>query len=210
MTATLTGPGGSVQVSNEVEIKNDQGNPVPVTAQGAATETTLQQLLAELGAKLEPADLAALATAAKQDATKAVLDAILAAVDGLEGNTTGLATEAKLEAVRALLAGTLSAAITNFPATQQVQDEFTTGEALPDQTPALSGVLAFNFTAPVNLVFIRVRGGVGRADPFGGTPTATTGIYCADDEPTPIPVTTSQVKVHAPSNVPVSVWGFAY
>lgn len=43
-----------------------------------ATQTTLAAVLTELGQKLEPADLAALATAAKQDAAKTVLDAIAA------------------------------------------------------------------------------------------------------------------------------------
>jgi hypothetical protein len=32
MTATIVGPGGTVDIGNEVEIKNDTGNPLPVVA----------------------------------------------------------------------------------------------------------------------------------------------------------------------------------
>jgi hypothetical protein len=55
----------------------DGSNPLPVTLPnlaGLASEATLAALLPELAQKLEPGDLAALATAAKQDAAKTALD----------------------------------------------------------------------------------------------------------------------------------------
>lgn len=50
-----------------------------------AAKTVLDNLLTELGQKLEPGDLSSLSTGAKQDLAKAVLDNILLSVDGLEG-----------------------------------------------------------------------------------------------------------------------------
>lgn len=115
----------------------------------------------------------------------------------------------------------------NFPATQPVSiaqevevkndtgsllrssDAFLGGEVLADQSGAGS-VLTFTFTTPVQLVWVRSKGGISRADPFGGTPAASTGIPCADDEPSPITVQTSTVKVFAPSGATVSVWGYRY
>jgi hypothetical protein len=47
-----------------------------------ATESTLAALATELGQKVEPADLAPLATGARQDAAKATLDAIAGALAG--------------------------------------------------------------------------------------------------------------------------------
>jgi hypothetical protein len=77
------------------------GNPLPIA--DAAVAAALASILTELGQKLEPADLSALASATKQDAAKAVLDAIAASVDGLESNTAGLATQTTLAAVLAKL-----------------------------------------------------------------------------------------------------------
>lgn len=68
-------------------------------ASDLATQTTLDALLTELQSKVETTDLATLSTAAKQDAAKVVLDNILLAVDGLEGNTDEI--EAKLDAINA-------------------------------------------------------------------------------------------------------------
>lgn len=88
------------------------------------------------------------------------------------------------------------------------QDVFTGGEVLPDQAGA-DAVLMFNFSSSVELVWVRGVGALCRADPFGGTPALGLGIPCADDEPTPITVRTSQVRVYAPSGATrVSVWGF--
>lgn len=99
--------------------KIDAGNPLDV--QAAALEVALGLILAELGGTLSVALPTGAATSARQDSAKAVLDAILAALGGslsVTGPLTdaqlaarGLATETKLEAVRALLAGTLTATL---------------------------------------------------------------------------------------------------
>lgn len=88
--------------------------------------------------------------------------------------------------------------------------DFMTGfEGLADQSGA-DGVLTFTFASPVELVWVRSVGGVSRADPGGGTPSAVAGVYCADDEPAPITIKTSAVKVYAPAGADVSVWGYRY
>lgn len=143
-----------------------------------ATQTTLAAVLTELAQKLEPADLATLATAAKQDAAKAVFDSILTSVDGLEGFTDGVegkldtlngkdfATEAKLETVRALLASTLtvtgpltdtqlraaavavSAASLPLPAGAATESTIS-GRFLGDQTPAVATLTAAGNTTVI-------------------------------------------------------------
>jgi hypothetical protein len=75
----------------DVDVTRVQGT---VTTSDANAATALASLLTELGQKLEPADLAALATAAKQDTAQTRFDL--------------LATDARLELVRVLLAGTLA------------------------------------------------------------------------------------------------------
>lgn len=92
---------------------------------------------------------------------------------------------------------------------QVVADTFNSGETLADQAGA-GAVLTFTFTSPMDLVWVRSVGGISRADPFGGTPTATQGIYCADGEPQPLTITATVVKVFAPIGATVSVWGFTY
>lgn len=47
-----------------------------------------------------------------------------------------------------------------------------------------------------------------RADPFGGTPTASRGVPVRHEIPVWLPVTTSTVKVFAPSGATVTVWGY--
>lgn len=88
-----------------------------------------------------------------------------------------------------------------------VADVFTDGEALVDEE-GTGGVLIFTFSSPMDLIWVRSIGGAARADPFGGNPDAQTGIYCADDEPTPLTIRTTVVKVYAEPSVVVSVWGF--
>lgn len=95
------------------------------------------------------------------------------------------------------------------PSFVSAQDAFSAGEVLLDQAGA-DGVLTFSFTQPVDLIWVRSVGGVSRADPFGGTPTASIGVYCADDEPAPLTVSTDALKVYAPSGATVSVWGYRY
>lgn len=109
-----------------------------------------------------------------------------------------LATEPTLTAVLAAMAEV------------KVTDDYQAGEVLADQTGA-GGVLTFTFSAPVHLAVVDANGtatDVARADPFGGTPAAGTGIPCRDESPTYMPVTTSSVKVYAPSNMLISCWGY--
>ncbi|PTL55748.1 hypothetical protein [Paraconexibacter algicola] len=115
-------------------------------ATGAATQTTLAAVLAELAGKLEPSDLAALATAAKQDETRAVLAAIADALAGTltvtgSVSTGGLtdgqlraapvpvatgavaldaATLAALESIQAAVAGTVALDATTLAALEQI------------------------------------------------------------------------------------------
>ena len=92
------------------------------------------------------------------------------------------------------------------------QDEYASGQTLQDQTAAGS-VLTFTFSSPVQLVYVygTSSGGTNlyRADPFGGTPSATQGIPCPDSVPTAIPIIATTVKVYGVSGT-VSVWGFRY
>jgi hypothetical protein len=90
-----------------------------------------------------------------------------------------------------------------------VQDDYQTGEILADQTGA-GAVLTFTFSAAVQMVMIFANGlatDIARADPFGGTPTATLGIPIGDEAVAYLPVTTSSVKIFAPAGMVVSVAG---
>lgn len=97
--------------------------------------------------------------------------------------------------------------------TVAVQDKFSGGEILADQVGA-GAVLTFTFTSAVQMVWVRDIGAtltnVSRADPFGGTPTATLGIAIPNGEPTPLTITTSSVKVYAPVGSTISVYGYRY
>ena len=89
-------------------------------------------------------------------------------------------------------------------------DTYTAGEILADQAGA-GAVLTFTFAAPMDLVWVEATGSGGaRADPFGGTPTASLGIICQDGIPKPLVVRTSSVKVLAPVGVSVNVFGQRY
>lgn len=92
---------------------------------------------------------------------------------------------------------------------QRVTDKFTGGEVLADLTGA-GAVLTFTFASAVQLVWVFSAGADSRADPFGGTPSATLGIPCDTDTPMPLTVETSSVKVYAPTGATVTVWGFRY
>lgn len=101
---------------------------------------------------------------------------------------------------------------TDFVGTQanpiKVGDDFSGGEILAQQNGA-NAVLTFNFSSAVHRVFVE-SSGVGltsRADPFGGTPTSTTGIPCRDEDVLEIKVTTTIVRVYAPTGAIVNVWG---
>lgn len=81
------------------------------------------------------------------------------------------------------------------------------GEYLADQSGA-GGVLTFTFSEEHQLVWVQIDGGDGRADPFGGTPSASAGIPCVDGTPQPMTVSTDVVKVFAPGSTTVHVWGY--
>lgn len=93
----------------------------------------------------------------------------------------------------------------------KARDDYQGGEVLADQTGA-GAVLTFTFAAARNLILIEAVGTgtqVARADPFGGTPTATQGIRCDDSVPTYLPVTATVVKIFAPASMAVAVAGFS-
>lgn len=90
-----------------------------------------------------------------------------------------------------------------------VVDRNASGEVLAQQTGA-GAVLTFTFASAVDLVVVECEGlatDVARADPFGGTPTATAGIPCRDEAQVYIPVTATVIKVFAPTASTVTVWG---
>ena len=88
----------------------------------------------------------------------------------------------------------------------RVRDRYTGGEALADQ--AGGAVRTFTFASAVQLVWVRVDGDSGRADPFGGTPADGVGIYCESGIPNPITVQCTTVRVWAPTGSTIRVWGF--
>lgn len=89
-------------------------------------------------------------------------------------------------------------------------ESFTDMEVLADQSGA-GGVLTFTFASPMDLVWVRCSGGVGRASAAGAAdPAASRGAYCEDGEPEPISVRTTTVRVFAGSGTIVSVWGYRY
>lgn len=90
-----------------------------------------------------------------------------------------------------------------------VNDRYTGFEALPDQN-GTGTVLVFNFSAPVDQVWIRSRNGISRATPTADDPNASLGIYCGEDEPTPVRCLTDIIKVFAPNGNVITVWGYRY
>lgn len=80
---------------------------------------------------------------------------------------------------------------------------------LQDDQPGADDVLDFDFPKPVQLVWVRSRGGVARAGTAAALPTASRGIYCGDDEPTPITVNSASIRVFAPAGSTVSCWAHA-
>lgn len=92
---------------------------------------------------------------------------------------------------------------------QHVADEFGGGEALAEQAGA-GAVLTFAFSAPVQLAVVESFGSglVSRADPFGGTPSVAAGVPCRHEAAVFLPVTTSAVRVFAPTGASVNVWGY--
>lgn len=100
-------------------------------------------------------------------------------------------------------------AVSNFPGDQKVHDDYQAGECLEDQL-GTNAVLIFTFSTAVQLVVVESSGAdlVCRADPFGGTPTASKGFRCSDGAAVYIPVATSEVQVYAPAGTTVAVNGY--
>ena len=97
---------------------------------------------------------------------------------------------------------------------QQPQD-YSSAQILADQAGA-GGVLTFNFTTPVDFIWVTDTGttttNISRVDPFGGTPAASTGIPVFNQTPTPISVVppSMTVKVYAPAGANISMYGLRY
>ncbi len=117
--------------------------------------------------------------------------------DGTEPTADQVARD-RLAAILAALAGRLD-----------TRDSYTGGESLPDQAGA-GAVLLFTFAARVDLVWVRVDGGTGRADPFGGVPSSSAGVVCDDGVPQPLTVACVSLRVWAPAGATVAVWGYRY
>lgn len=102
-----------LEVAADLRVRDGAANRVlnvtdwQVAATGAASQATLAALLAELGQKLEPADVAALATAARQDAAQAALSAMLAALQGTL-TVAGPLTDAQARATPLPVSGTIA------------------------------------------------------------------------------------------------------
>lgn len=148
-------------------------------------------------------------------ATQTTLASILTALASVA--VTGPLTETQLRATPVLVSGTVLTGQTQPLTDAQlraskvgVADDYQAGEVLADQMGA-GAVLTFTFATARNLVLIEAVGTsqIARADPFGGTPSATQGVRCDDATPTYLPVTTTVVKVFAPAGMVVSVAGFS-
>jgi len=189
-------------------------------------ESTVQLPPNSTGTKLRTISNAAVATGAHQEVVTLANGAgslvDLAGVANLDITLSALRDA--LETINAVVSGTV--AVSNLPATQAVsgpltdtqlratapavKDDYQSGEVLADQTGA-GAVLTFTFAAPRNLVMVHAVGAdqVARADPFGGTPSATQGIRCDDGVPSYLPVIATTVKVFAPAGMVVTVVGFS-
>lgn len=202
LRATPLPVSGTVGVSGTVEIANDTGNPLPVsgtvTATGPLTDTQLRATAVPISGALTDSQLRATpvpvsGTVATGGLTDTQLRATPVPVSGTVTATTGGLTDTQLRASRV-----------------DTLDKYLGGQVLADQAGA-GAVLTFTFTTAVDLVWVLSTGtGTSRADPFGGTPAASLGIPCPADTQQPITVTTSSVKVFAPSGTTVSVWGYRY
>lgn len=189
----------------------------------APSLAALEQIVVSGTVALDAPTLAALENVQAAVTGTVALDATtLAALENVTATVSGAVT----------VSGTV--AVSNFPATQAVsgtvavsslpevevkndsgaaltvKDDYAAGEILADQVGS-AGVLTFTFSSPVHLVWVTDIGAgtanISRADPYGGTPTATSGIPVLNGSPTPLMQTTSSVKVWAPVGSTISVYG---
>ena len=182
MGAVIVGPGGTVDVSDRPARQVGH-----VTVDGVTGTVPVTGPLTDAQLRAAPVQVTG---ATSNGLTDAQLRAIPVPVSGVVA-TSGI-TDAQLRA-----------------APPAVRDDYQTGDVLADQSGA-GGVLTFTFPAPVQLAVVHATGAglTARADPFGGAPSASTGVKCPDDVPTYIPVVTSTIKVYAPSGMTVGVWGY--
>jgi DNA uptake protein ComE-like DNA-binding protein len=148
----------TTQVDAVLKVTGEDGTSRPLSTEdfqtartGAATELTLAAVLAALGDKLSPADIATLATAAKQDAAKNVLDAISGAL-----GAPAVDTVKSLLATIAANTGTETTTVSHLSLTaDQVQLNTDTLEALlgtlnsaarPTNLPGASGLVIADTT----------------------------------------------------------------
>ena len=142
-------------------------------------------------------------------ATQTTLAAVLAALALVP--VSGPLTDAQIRATALAVSTGLTQPLTDAQLRAGkvgVADDFQGGECLPDQT-GVGGVLTFTFAAPRNLIVVHAVGAsqVARADPYGGTPSATQGFRCPDDAPTYMAVVATVVRVFAPAGMVVSCSG---
>lgn len=155
-------------------------------------------------------------------ATLAALETITTVISNWPSDFPDAAVLAKLEAIRALLAGTLTATVTgtvavsNFPADQKVHDDFAT-ESHAVQQEGADAVLTFTIAAG-QMVGVSVLPATANDTLFyyacatcdGSTPTATQGFVCAVGGMTYLPAPTAgTVKVYAPAGTLVQVSGWS-
>jgi hypothetical protein len=143
----------TTQVDAVLKVTGEDGTSRPLSTEdfqtartGAATEATLGEVLLALGDKLSAADIALLATAAKQDAAKNVLDAISGAL-----GAPAVDTVKSLLATIAANTGTETATVGELNLTaEQVQLNTDTLESLlgtlnaaahPTNLPGASGLV---------------------------------------------------------------------
>lgn len=90
-------------------------------------------------------------------------------------------------------------------------DDYSGSEYLTEQTSA-GTVLTFTFSAAVHQVWVEMASGdstaVARVRADGVDPTSSVGIPARDKVPVPMTVTTSEVRVLAPTDAVVNVWGY--
>lgn len=187
---------GTVPVSGPLTDTALRATPVPISGTvavtGALTDTQLRATAVPVSLATAPTTPV---TGTFWQTTQPVSAATLPLPTGAAQNTT------------------LTDGSVRVGGTVAVQDKFSAGEILADQVGA-GAVLTFTFTSAVQMVWVRDIGAtltnVSRADPFGGTPTATLGIAIPNGEPTPLTITTSSVKVYAPVGSTISVYGYRY
>jgi hypothetical protein len=210
----LTELQGALTVLGTVAVSNQ----IPAVETGLAKDVTLAQVRDRADFPMPEAQFEALIPPASPteyplpDAQAALLtpptppdDYPLpqAQIDALTppGAITGFATEATAAAVRDRLPAVLE------DGSLSVSDTYSTLEALASQ-PGANAVLIFTFSSPRVLVWARSRGGVSYAR-VGVDPASGVGIPLADDEPHPLTVRTSELRVWAPGGATVFVWGYA-